>query len=59
VLIWYRVGKTEGNGQVPVLIFGGLLQGEGDGGKWKGLSADVCWFGTGWRRRREMERVEC
>jgi hypothetical protein len=26
------------------------------GGKWKGFSGDVCWFGTGWGKGREMER---
>jgi hypothetical protein len=59
VLVWYRVGETEGNGKVSVLMCVVLVQGGGDEGKWKALSADVCWFGTGWGRRREMGRVEC
>jgi hypothetical protein len=35
-----------------------LVKGGGDGGKWKGFRSDVCWFGTGWGKRREMERVQ-
>jgi hypothetical protein len=58
VLVSYRVGETEGNGKGSVVMSGGFVEGGGDGGKWKGFSGDVCWFGTGWGRRREMERVQ-
>jgi hypothetical protein len=36
----------------------GLVQGGGDGGKWKGFSGDVCCFGTGCGRRREIVRFQ-
>jgi hypothetical protein len=39
-------------------MFGGFVQGGEDGGNWKGFSAVVWWFGTGWGRRKEMERVQ-
>jgi hypothetical protein len=58
VLVWYRVGETEGNGKGSVVMCAGFVQGGGDEGKWKGFSGDMCWFGTGWGRRREMERVQ-
>jgi hypothetical protein len=58
VLVLYRVGETKGNGKGSVLMCAGLVQGGEDEGKWKGFSGDVCWFGTEWRRRREMERVQ-
>jgi hypothetical protein len=79
VLVWYRMGETQENGKVSVMMCVGLVQGGetegnrkcsvmmcgsllqsgGDGGKWKGFSADAWWFGPGWGIRREMERVEC
>jgi hypothetical protein len=34
--------ETDGNGEVSVVTFGGLVQGCGDGGKWKEFSCDVC-----------------
>jgi hypothetical protein len=52
VLVWYRVGETEGNVKVSVVMCAGLVQGGGDGSKWKGLSGGVCWFGTGWEKRK-------
>jgi hypothetical protein len=58
VLVWYRVGETEVNGNGSVVMCAGLVQGGVDGGKCEGFSGDVCWFGTGWERRREMERVQ-
>jgi hypothetical protein len=78
VLVWYRVGETEGNGNFSVLFCTGFLQGEreggngnvsvvmcaglvrcgGEGGKWQGFSGDVCWFGTGWGRRREIDKIQ-
>jgi hypothetical protein len=33
----------------------GFVQGGGDGGECKGFAGDVCYFGTGLERRREME----
>jgi hypothetical protein len=58
VLVWYSVGETEGNGKGSVVMCAALVRGGGDGGKWKGFIGDVCWFGTGLERRREMERVQ-
>jgi hypothetical protein len=58
VLVWYRVWETEENGKGSGVKCAGLVQGGGDGGKWKGFSADVWWFGTGCGRRKEMERVQ-
>jgi hypothetical protein len=52
------VGETEGNGNGSVLICGGLVQDGGDGGKLKEFIGDVCWFGTGSGRRKEMERIQ-
>jgi hypothetical protein len=57
-VVRYRVVETEGNGKGSEVMCDGLVQGGEDGGKWKGFSCDVCWFGTGWRRRKEMERVQ-
>jgi hypothetical protein len=59
VLVWYRVGETDGIGNGSVLMCGGGLQSGGDGIKWKGLGFNVCWFGRGWARRREMESFQC
>jgi hypothetical protein len=58
VLICYRVEETNGNGEGSVVMCAGLVEGGGDGGKWKGFIGDVCWFGTGWGSRMEMERFQ-
>jgi hypothetical protein len=52
------VGETEGNGKGSLVMCAGLVQGGGDGGKWKGFSVDVCWIVTGCGRRKQMERIE-
>jgi hypothetical protein len=52
------VGETEANGKGSVVMCSGLVEGGGDGGKWKGFSGGVCWFGTGWGRGREMESFQ-
>jgi hypothetical protein len=41
VLVWYRVGKTEGNGKGSVVMCAGLVHVGGDGVTCKGFCGNV------------------
>jgi hypothetical protein len=52
------VVEADVKGKLSMVMCAGLVDSGGDGGKLKAFSAEVCGFGTGLRRRREMDGLQ-